>query len=75
MKRHENNSRGFMGAAVIAVLGIFLALHLALPGVTLWPAGLGVLAVVTMVTMVVSHIQRRNGISHRHPVRTNSIDR
>jgi uncharacterized Tic20 family protein len=72
MKRHENNSRGFMGAAVIAVLGIFFALHLALPGVTLWPAGLVVLAVVTMV---VSHIQRRNGISHRHPVRTNSIDR
>ena len=72
MKRHENSSRGFMGIAILAVVGIFFALHLAFPGVTLWPAGLVTLAVVTMV---VSHIQRRAGISHRHPVRTNSTDR
>ena len=54
MKRHEKTNRGYMGIAILAVAGIFFALHLALPGVTLWPAALISLAVVTMV---VSHIQ------------------
>jgi len=55
--RHSNrNNRGFQGIAILAVLGIFLAIHLIAPQITLWPALLITLAVVTMV---VSHATRR----------------
>jgi uncharacterized membrane protein YfcA len=48
-----------MGIAIFAVLGIFLAIHLAAPGVTLWPSLLVALAVVTMVASHVSRKPRR----------------
>jgi MFS superfamily sulfate permease-like transporter len=44
-----------MGVVILAVLGIFLALHFIFPEVTLWPALLVALAVVTMIA---AHVQR-----------------
>jgi len=49
MRHHSKTERGGMGAAILAVLGIFLALHLIFPSVTLWPFALISLAVVTMI--------------------------
>ena len=68
MRRHEKNNRGYMGVAILAVLGIFFVLHLALPEATLWPIALVSLAVVTMV---ISHLQRGNRTS-RHLVRSSN---
>jgi uncharacterized protein YqgC (DUF456 family) len=62
MKRHSNSKRGNMGAAILAILGIFLALHLIFPGFTLWPFALISLAVVTMI---VSHARRNRQESQR----------
>ena len=49
MKNHNQRERGAMGVAIVAVTGVFLALHLALPDIKLWPSLLICLAVVTMV--------------------------
>nr|MBN2277263.1 hypothetical protein [candidate division Zixibacteria bacterium] len=54
MKRYQRRNKGYMGIAILAVLAVFFALYLILPGVTLWPIGLVSLA---LVMMVVSHIQ------------------
>jgi len=48
MARHEKNERGFMGAAIVIVLGIFLALHFLFPAATLWPYALISLVLATM---------------------------
>ena len=69
MKRHERNDRGYMGIAIVAVLGVFLALHLALPAVTLWPAALVSLA---LVMVVVGHVH--GGRKRSHPVSEPYID-
>jgi hypothetical protein len=59
MRRHDRKERGAMGVTVLAVAAIFLVLHLALPGVTLWPAFLVCLGVATVIA---SHL----GGGHRH---------
>ena len=58
MKNHNQKERGAMGVAIVAVTGVFIAVHLALPDIKLWPSFLICLAVVTMV---VSHF----GKNHR----------
>jgi len=56
MRRHaDRTERGPLGATILAVLGIFLALHLAFPEAVLWPAALVTLAVSTMI---VSHLKK-----------------
>ena len=62
MKQHERKNRGYMGIAILAVLAVFAILHLALPGVTLWPVALVSLVIVTMV---VSHVQGGRRCSRR----------
>ena len=62
MRQHNDLQRGGMGAAILAVLGVFLALHLIFPGVTLWPA---VLISLAVVTMIVSHATRNRRLSRR----------
>ena len=44
--------------AIVAVMGVFLALHFVLPGVKLWPS---FLICLTVVTMIVGHF----GKNHR----------
>jgi hypothetical protein len=51
-----------MGIAILGVLAVFFALHLALPGVTLWPAAL---VSLVAVTMMVGHIQGGRRCSKR----------
>jgi len=55
-----------MGASILAVIGIFVALHIIFPAVTLWPAAVIALAAVTMF---VSHSSssRRTARSLVHP--------
>ena len=62
MRQHSNLQRGGMGIAILAVLGVFLALHLIFPGVTLWPAALISLVVVTMI---VSHVTPNRRLSRK----------
>jgi len=61
MRRHERKDRGIMGAVILAVLGVFFAIHLMVPEVTIWPALLVVLAISTMLA---SHAQRNRTIRH-----------
>jgi hypothetical protein len=62
MKQNERKNRGYMGVVVLAVVGVFVILHLTLPGVTLWPAALVSLVVATMI---VSHLQGRRHCARR----------
>lgn len=62
MTRQQTRDRGFMGVAIVAVLGFFLALHLILPEVTLLPA---LLVTLVVVTMLVAHSQKNRRQSHR----------
>jgi len=55
MRHHRNNNRGLMAAVIIGVLGVFWAIHLALPEVTLWPAAL---VSTIAASMVASHAGR-----------------
>jgi len=59
MRNHSKQNRGVMGIVILAIAGIFLALHLALPGVTLWPSFLIALAVGTCIA---SHVGRNRRI-------------
>jgi hypothetical protein len=52
MKSHNGKERGAMGVAIVAASGVFLALYLALPDITLWPS---FLICLTVVTMIVGH--------------------
>ena len=63
MFKHQDRRHGAMGVAIVIVLGIMLALHLLLPEATLWPFGLIVLVVATMVA---AHL-KKNGRPQRHP--------
>ena len=54
MKQHERKNRGHMGVVILSVLAVFVILHFALPGVTLWAVAL---VSVALATMVVSHVR------------------
>jgi len=69
MKRYTREQRGIMGVAILAVLGVFLAIHLAAPGVSLWPA---LLVTLVMATMIASHLQKGRHRTHR--VASQTID-
>lgn len=60
MRLHSKTERGKMGGAIVAVLGVFLALHLILPQVTLWPF---LIVALVVVTMLVSHLGKSRHIS------------
>ncbi len=61
MRRHERQERGIMGVVILAVLGVFLAIHMMVPKVTVWPA---MLIVLVAAIMIASHA-RRNRVN-RH---------
>lgn len=55
MKDRKKTDKRTMGVVVLAVFGIFAALHMVLPETKLWPAGLISIAVATML---VAHFQK-----------------
>ena len=69
MTRHNSNDRGTMGMVILAVTGLFFALHLALPETTLWPAWLITMGVVTMLT---SHFGKSRRSRHTGEVISNN---
>jgi len=62
MQRHQKGEKRSLGVAILAVLGIFLVLHLALPAATLWPY---LLVALVVITMIVSHTRKDSYRNHR----------
>jgi len=54
-KHHSANTKAFMGSALLAVAGLFFALHTLLPEQKLWPA---FLICGSLVSMLIAHYKK-----------------
>ena len=61
MRKHRRNEAGPMGIMIVAITGLFFALHLALPEVTLWPAYLVCLGIGSMIA---AHVGKARKSEH-----------